>query len=328
MATLLLYERTRGATSPVSGYITQLPLTIDTPIRWSSTELAELQYPALQDAVATQQEQWRRHHADFLAAAGPDAPTDWDSFLWALENVRSRSFSGPYAGAPLGERAVAAALVVAAGGAYVAIQHVPIVQALNGLIAAGIFNIMYDLLLSQKLKWYAMCPVIDAVNHDSGVTSAIEYEYFRNSFAASVTSRGFQPGEQVFISYGPQSNSSLMQYYGFTEDGNPNDIYVFDATLDGAPSAATIRVTITAKGGFSPETLAEAGSAGNVRQLLAHAVERELAAKPTTLAEDERAMATPHLMSDRAQAATAFRIQKKKLLEKCIRKAKKKAAKS
>ena len=33
-------------------------------------------------------------------------------------------------------------------------------------------------------------------------------------------------GAQVFISYGQQSNDSLLQYYGFVESSNPYDIYV------------------------------------------------------------------------------------------------------
>ena len=33
-------------------------------------------------------------------------------------------------------------------------------------------------------------------------------------------------GAQVFISYGQQSNDSLLQYYGFVEPSNPHDTYV------------------------------------------------------------------------------------------------------
>ena len=33
-------------------------------------------------------------------------------------------------------------------------------------------------------------------------------------------------GEQVFISYGQQSNDSLLQYYGFVEAGIPHDTYI------------------------------------------------------------------------------------------------------
>lgn len=42
-------------------------------------------------------------------------------------------------------------------------------QVLNGAIAAALFNLLYDVLLSQKVKWYAMCPVIDFLNHRSSV---------------------------------------------------------------------------------------------------------------------------------------------------------------
>lgn len=50
MAVLLLWERSRGRASPVWGYIEQLPSSIDTPVRWSEAELAELQYaPAVNE---------------------------------------------------------------------------------------------------------------------------------------------------------------------------------------------------------------------------------------------------------------------------------------
>lgn len=40
---------------------------------------------------------------------------------------------------------------------------------LNGAIAAVLFNLLYDAVLSQKVKWYAMCPVVDIMNHSSSV---------------------------------------------------------------------------------------------------------------------------------------------------------------
>lgn len=33
-------------------------------------------------------------------------------------------------------------------------------------------------------------------------------------------------GEQVFITYGQQSNDKLLQYYGFVEGKNPSDVFV------------------------------------------------------------------------------------------------------
>lgn len=135
MGVLLLWERTKGRASPVWGYVEQLPTSIDTPVRWSDAELAELQYaPAIGEARAMpgcalcwggagagagagagmpttpaapsvpqiqhQRAAWRQQYDAFVkaagAAGGPGA--SWDDFLWALENVRSRAFSGPYTG--------------------------------------------------------------------------------------------------------------------------------------------------------------------------------------------------------------------------------------
>ena len=39
-------------------------------------------------------------------------------------------------------------------------------------------------------------------------------------------------GEQVFITYGQQSNDKLLQYYGFVEPKNPADAYVVPSMLD------------------------------------------------------------------------------------------------
>jgi hypothetical protein len=41
----------------------------------------------------------------------------------------------------------------------------------------------------------------------------------------------YLPGEQVFISYGKQSNDRFLQYYGFVEPDNPNDVYDFGASI-------------------------------------------------------------------------------------------------
>ena len=89
-------------------------------------------------------------------------------------------------------------------------QHIPLEQALNGAIAVLLFNLLYDVFLSQRLKWYAMCPVIDSINHDSASNNTVAYEYFKDTFAVAASS-GVQQGLQVFITYGSQSNDSLLQ---------------------------------------------------------------------------------------------------------------------
>ena len=68
------------------------------------------------------------------------------------------------------ERAKALVPFVVAALAYTLLAHLPLEQILNGAIAAVLFNIIYDTLLSRKLKWFAMCPVIDSMNHQSTST--------------------------------------------------------------------------------------------------------------------------------------------------------------
>ncbi|KAI7838732.1 hypothetical protein COHA_007528 [Chlorella ohadii] len=306
MALLLLWERSRGRASPVWGYIEQLPSSIDTPVRWSEAELEELQYaPAIKE-IRQQQAAWRQQYDKFCAAA-KQGKHSYEDFLWALENVRSRAFSGPYTGSSVGEKARTLGLLLAAGGAYAAWQQLPLEQALNGLISVLVFNIIYDLLLSKKLKWYALCPVVDAINHSSLVESNVEYEYFRDQFVLS-TKSAYRAGEQVFISYGAQSNGSLLQYYAFTEPNNPNDVYAFDAAVGGQKLQASLQDE-------------------QLRTVLVQAAEAELASKPTSAADDERLLQTAHLMSPRQRAAAEFRLEKKRVLERAICRSRKRLGK-
>lgn len=43
--------------------------------------------------------------------------------------------------------------------------------------------------------------------------------------------RSYKPGQQVFVSYGTQTNDSLMQFYGFAEDNNPQDVYMMTTLM-------------------------------------------------------------------------------------------------
>jgi hypothetical protein len=349
MAVQLLYNRSLGSQSPVCGFIEQLPTSIDAPVRWTLEDLDQLQYPELATRVIKQQQDWTRHYQDLQKALLEQGSSNlsWEEdFLWAVENVCSRAFSGPYTGSSLTDKVKTAGVVAAAGTALVFIQHIPLEQALNGAIAALVFNIIYDVVLSQKLKWYAMIPVLDACNHSSKIDSCLSFEYFQDAFTVSTTS-GTRKGEQVFVSYGQKSNDGFLQYYGFTEIGNPNDIYTFmvPGNSDGSDGGKW-KVVLNANGTFSGETLAkakqlvssssglkeQAGGGGGeeeegvaARELLLKLVEEELASKATTLADDERTLQTAaHLLSGRVRCATEFRIQKKKVLQKCIDKAKKK----
>ena len=71
------------------------------------------------------------------------------------------------AGSPLRDRLQLAAPAAVAALIYTQVAHIPIEQILNGAIAAVLFNIIYDLVLSSKLRWYALASVIDSINHSS-----------------------------------------------------------------------------------------------------------------------------------------------------------------
>jgi len=70
-----------------------------------------------------------------------------------------------------------------------------------------------------------MSPVIDMFNHRSDAFSEASFNYFSGQF--ELRTGAYQSDEQIFISYGKQSNDRLLQYYGFVEQNNKYDVYDF-----------------------------------------------------------------------------------------------------
>ena len=80
-----------------------------------------------------------------------------------------------HAGPPIKDRAKLVAPFALLAAAYTQLAHLPLEQVLNGAIAAVLFNIIYDTLLSRRLRWFAMCPVIDSMNHQSTCQVSLPY---------------------------------------------------------------------------------------------------------------------------------------------------------
>lgn len=77
----------------------------------------------------------------------------------------------------------------------------PWTQVLNGAIAAVLFNIIYDTILSQKLKWYALCPVIDSMNHRSSIQVriyALNLPHFATEISSTCTKRERRCHSQLY----------------------------------------------------------------------------------------------------------------------------------
>lgn len=330
MAILLLFEQSKGTSSRIYGYIEQLPQSIDTPVRWSEKELDELQDAGFKESVIKQKEDWSRLYQEFQDNLKGNKKT-YEEFLWALENVRSRSFSGPYAGSPIKDR-LTMALVLAAGGAgYAAISHIPLESLLNAGISVACFNLLYDLVLSSRLKWYAMCPIIDSLNHSGFVKSMIEYEYFKDTFVVS-TDTNYSKGCQIFISYGEKTNGQLLQYYGFVLDDNPHDICNVAATIGGNELVLSIKPS----GQLSKETMAKLEGDDSLRSsisgkfsdavnnALVDAIHADLQRKKSSLSDDERLLKSKGMIkSQRLATAIEFRVTQKQILENALRMAEK-----
>ena len=66
--------------------------------------------------------------------------------------------------------------------------------------------------------------------------SEVSYDYFADCYTVAAT-REYAAGEQVYVSYGQQSNDSLMQYYGFCEVGGGQATATADDLWTSPPAA-------------------------------------------------------------------------------------------
>ncbi|GAO50323.1 SET domain-containing protein [Saitoella complicata NRRL Y-17804] len=74
-----------------------------------------------------------------------------------------------------------------------------------------------------------LAPVVDFLNHS--LEPHVEIKLTPSSFQV-ISTRSYQPGEQVFLSYGQHPNSFLQVEYGFAVPGNPyNEVRIDDEVL-------------------------------------------------------------------------------------------------
>jgi hypothetical protein len=243
LAMLLLYERhVKGSSSDKHMWIQQLPDSYSTPYEWSDKLLdVELQYPSLAQRVRRQRKDWNEFFTRWEAAARESEGTDFfassikmKDVVWALQTVNSRAFSGVYEGSSPEQRQqlllftgiLTLVWPLAGLGTWE--------QSLSTAIAVALSIFLRDVLTSSniansKLKRYVVCPFIDMFNHRSGCVSDVSYNYFANQF--ELRTEGYKEGEQVFLSYGRQSNDRLLQYYGFVDADNCHDVYDFNVNI-------------------------------------------------------------------------------------------------
>ena len=233
LAFKLLHASFIEVNSDKQSWIEALPTTFSTPFHWNDNDINKLQYPTLQEKIFEQRIDWKKLYERWIQMSSSDIEqkVSFNNFVWALESVNSRAFSGEYEGSTSQERK---SLLIFTGLLTVLwpILHLGTIdQALNAAVAVGISTIIRDAFFSKilKLKRYVVCPVIDMINHKSISETTVSYNYFRDQF--EVKSSCYNKNDQIFISYGKQSNDRLLQFYGFIESNNPNEIYVFQSGI-------------------------------------------------------------------------------------------------
>lgn len=232
LAFLLLHEQfVVGEGSEKAFWLKQLPVSYSTPLHWDPEVLSqEVQYPALAGKVEKQREEWKALYEKWKGDSSTSSSigkVGFDDFVRALECVNSRAFSGTYEGSNAGQRQSLLLFTGALTLAFPLLNFGTWEQSLSAALAVGLSIIVRDVFFSRAsgLKRYVVCPFVDMFNHMSTASSDVSYNYFTNVF--ELRTESFSSGEQVFISYGKQSNDRLLQMYGFVDCDNPFDVYDF-----------------------------------------------------------------------------------------------------
>jgi len=229
LAIKLLWERQLGANSNVEEYVKLLPNPedFDTLYHWSDAELKSLQYPALEMSVRRQREQWAKLYEQLSStSSGAGSSFTQTEFVWAMECVLSRAFSGRFGG---NQKLIAIQLgAIVVGGVLYFTQDNPLglVAAIGYALPATIDEIQAILDPEKQKNEMVLLPMIDSLNHQTTVKTNLGFNPLQNTFTISMD-KEYRKSEQVFMSYGEKTNDELLQFFGFVEQNNPADTFAF-----------------------------------------------------------------------------------------------------
>ncbi|GER54043.1 SET domain-containing protein [Striga asiatica] len=98
----------------------------------------------------------------------------------------------------------------------------------------------------------ALVPWADMLNHSCEVETFLDYDKSSKAVVFT-TDRAYQPGEQVFISYGRKSNGELLLSYGFVprEGTNPRDSVELSLSLKKSDKCYNEKLEALKKHGLS-----------------------------------------------------------------------------
>eukprot|EP00177_Eucheuma_denticulatum_P005011 GFKZ01009131.1.p1 GENE.GFKZ01009131.1~~GFKZ01009131.1.p1 ORF type:complete len:506 (+),score=87.18 GFKZ01009131.1:308-1825(+) len=189
LCVLLLYHVVGEGT----GYQGMLPSEIWTAADLSQTDLDELAYPPLVEAVECYRYRVSREYDRFVAEIGHSKVTRhvWE---WALKVVHSRAVVVPPGGFAGGWRR-------------------------GGGSAVG--------------RRFALVPVVEMMNHGVGEgVVRVRFDEAGGTFELVAGAKGVNGGGQLLVSYGGLNNDELYLWYGFVEAGNRCDVFEVEDVTD------------------------------------------------------------------------------------------------
>ncbi|EEF30179.1 ribulose-1,5 bisphosphate carboxylase/oxygenase large subunit N-methyltransferase, chloroplastic [Ricinus communis] len=118
----------------------------------------------------------------------------------------------------------------------------------------------------------ALVPWADMLNHSCEVETFLDYDKSSQGVVFT-TDRQYEPGEQVFISYGKKSNGELLLSYGFVprEGTNPSDSVELSLSLKKSDKSYKEKLEALKKHGFSASQCFPVRVTGWPVELLAYA---------------------------------------------------------
>ncbi|XP_019420730.1 PREDICTED: ribulose-1,5 bisphosphate carboxylase/oxygenase large subunit N-methyltransferase, chloroplastic [Lupinus angustifolius] len=127
----------------------------------------------------------------------------------------------------------------------------------------------------------ALVPWADMLNHSCDVGTYLDYDKSSKGIVFT-TDRVYQPGEQVFISYGKKSNGELLLSYGFVprEGANPSDSVELALSLEKSDESYEQKSELLKKYGLSESQCFPIQITGWPLELMAYAY---LAVSPSSL---------------------------------------------
>mmetsp|Transcript_10886 Transcript_10886/g.16051 ORF Transcript_10886/g.16051 Transcript_10886/m.16051 type:complete len:371 (+) Transcript_10886:115-1227(+) len=244
---LKLWEQCqKGSQSFLSGYCSLLsrgekinpdsvpPSSAPNALRhWTKEQLDKLAQSAKGEKLIIlkekQEEKWRQKYNSISS----ENTVSWEQFEWCMEVVHSRAFRGTYGLSSMRTIVSAAAPLIAAllGWFYIQGNADYSDSVLLGLGALSASPLLIDT-VSPDQGEVVLLPLIDSANHLEEADSKIEFDPLKGVFSLSVGPKCLvesTKGEgqfQLFISYGPKSNSELLLNYGFlpgVSSGNADD---------------------------------------------------------------------------------------------------------